>query len=261
MQTNTREHWDAAAQDFQRSFALGLNDYNRKLFRFWQDGGMVRPGDRVLDVGCGVGRYGLLLAALGCDVMLTDISPRMLALAEENLAAYPGRFRTFACDFHRVTGEEEAFAGGFDFSISTLSPAICDAAGVETLSRMTRGVCFLTRFHSWHEPDRDALLRALSLSPQPRSIAMRADCDALLQAVAETGRKAVFRLEDYNWQDTRTPEEQAAYMRRGYAQALSGVGEDALLSAVESLCGPDGLFCDRVFTRVAWICWHSEGTP
>lgn len=43
----------------------------------------IRPGDRVLDIGGGPGRYSLLLAAMGCQVTLFDLSQGNLALARQ----------------------------------------------------------------------------------------------------------------------------------------------------------------------------------
>lgn len=42
----------------------------------------VRTGTRVLDVGCGVGRWSRLLAARGATVMGVDLSPTMIAQAQ-----------------------------------------------------------------------------------------------------------------------------------------------------------------------------------
>src|ERR1700736_2059184 len=42
----------------------------------------VDPGTRVLDVGCGVGRWSRLLAARGAVVTGVDLSPTMIAQAE-----------------------------------------------------------------------------------------------------------------------------------------------------------------------------------
>lgn len=47
----------------------------------------VRPGVRVLDVGCGVGRWSLLLAARGARVTGIDLSPTMVAQARRRARA------------------------------------------------------------------------------------------------------------------------------------------------------------------------------
>jgi SAM-dependent methyltransferase len=47
----------------------------------------VNPGTRVLDVGCGIGRWSRLLAARGADVTGVDLSPTMIAQAQQRAAA------------------------------------------------------------------------------------------------------------------------------------------------------------------------------
>jgi SAM-dependent methyltransferase len=47
----------------------------------------VKPGTRVLDVGCGVGRWSRLLAARGAIVTGIDLSPTMIAQAQQRAQA------------------------------------------------------------------------------------------------------------------------------------------------------------------------------
>lgn len=45
----------------------------------------IRPGDRVLEVGAGPGRFTIALAELGARVVVTDLSPVQLALNEQKV--------------------------------------------------------------------------------------------------------------------------------------------------------------------------------
>lgn len=47
----------------------------------------IKPGMRVLDVGCGVGRWSRMLAARGANVTGVDLSPTMIAQAQQRAAA------------------------------------------------------------------------------------------------------------------------------------------------------------------------------
>ena len=46
----------------------------------------VKPGDKVLDIGGGPGRYSLWLAEMGCDVTLLDLSPENIRYAKVKAA-------------------------------------------------------------------------------------------------------------------------------------------------------------------------------
>jgi len=58
----------------------------------------VKPGDRVLDVGGGPGRYSIALAELGCEVTLLDLSPENVRLAKEKAAAQGVALRAMTAD-------------------------------------------------------------------------------------------------------------------------------------------------------------------
>jgi SAM-dependent methyltransferase len=67
---------------FERSPAdrIGLEIHTRTLVEF------VRPGDRVLDVGAGPGRFTIELARLGATVVVGDISAEQLRLNEQRVS-------------------------------------------------------------------------------------------------------------------------------------------------------------------------------
>lgn len=58
----------------------------------------IHPGDRVLDIGGGPGRYAIHFAKLGCDVTLVDLSQGNIALAREKADEAGVRIRAYAAD-------------------------------------------------------------------------------------------------------------------------------------------------------------------
>ncbi len=61
-----------------------------------------RPGERVLDAGCGTGNFALKLARRGCRVTGVDISPGMLARAREHARAAGLQIRLVRADIRRL---------------------------------------------------------------------------------------------------------------------------------------------------------------
>ena len=247
-----RAKWDEAAPEYQSVFRLGLNDYTAALLRFWQENGMLTPGCRVIDIGCGVGKYGAYLAWLGCDVTLTDISERMIAHARENMAPYKTPWRAVCCDFNEVSSREEAFEEGFDLAISTMSPAIHDTATVRKMSRMTRSWCFTANFYEWRQPLRDALMKEIGVEPRPKHTGD-------IQAVSEAGYVPQTKYVDYNWSDKRGAEEMAEYMCRNYFadEPNAGALRTAMLERLKDMCDADGNVNDEITTKVAWVYWRT----
>jgi SAM-dependent methyltransferase len=88
--------WDARAKEDAFYFVDNTGAYrDADLDRFWAQGGRnldallelagaaVRPGDVVLDIGCGVGRLTRVLAERGSHVHAIDVSAEMLVQARE----------------------------------------------------------------------------------------------------------------------------------------------------------------------------------
>jgi SAM-dependent methyltransferase len=102
----------------------------------------VAPGTRVLDVGCGIGRWSRRLAAAGAEVTGVDISPTMLAEAQRRAEAegVAGRCRFVLSDLARLE-----VAGTFDLILGVtvlqhlLAPADLVAALARLVSRLSPG--------------------------------------------------------------------------------------------------------------------------
>ena len=251
--------WDETAADYQRVFRMGLNNYNRQLLEFFTVNGLLRPGCRVLDIGCGVGKYGTYFAELGCSVTLTDISPAMLAHAARNMAAYATPWRIVEGDFAVLSTDELSGGDKFDLSVAMMSPAVHAPASVKKMSALTRGWCFTANFVEWAQPMRDEFYRRMGLETSGFGAGMHDSAEELLHAVRGAGYDPVVKYVPYDWSDDRSPNEAAEYL----IKRCDGDAGDAALMArarkiAAELADENGVFVDSVNTRVAWIYWNTE---
>ncbi len=261
MSEEVKKQWDSSASDFQKVFEMGLGEYNLSLLEYWKEKGLLRPGMKVLDIGCGVGRYGVCFASMGCDVTLTDISPEMLKFAAENMSSFTTPWRVFQCDFSEMSGDEEVFRGGFDLTISTMSPAIKGEEEIKKMTKITRGNCFLAAFFRWEQPYRSAMLLGTGI----------ADEKGLTDYTERGGRQMIETVEGlgycprvdyapYCWADERTPEEMADYMVRHFYFSDEDKDEKyaKMLEYSRAHANEDGKVLDEVRTTVAWISWKGR---
>ncbi len=85
METDAR-FWDRSARKYAMGKIADQAGYERTLER---TRALLRPSDRVLEVGCGTGTTALRLASHVQSYLATDISKGMVAIAEERRAADP----------------------------------------------------------------------------------------------------------------------------------------------------------------------------
>lgn len=78
--------WDRAARKYAKSKIADPGGYERTLERVRA---LLKPGDRVLELGCGTGTTALALAGAVQGYLATDISPEMIAIAREKHATNP----------------------------------------------------------------------------------------------------------------------------------------------------------------------------
>jgi SAM-dependent methyltransferase len=92
-----RRYWDARADEDAYYFVDNRLEYgNPDERRFWEDGpavvdavldaaeARIRPEDRIVEIGCGIGRLTRARAERAASVVAVDVSERMLAKARES---------------------------------------------------------------------------------------------------------------------------------------------------------------------------------
>lgn len=78
--------FDLAAPGYDAEFTDSVSGRALRATVWYRLEGLFRPGERVLELGCGTGEDAVWLARRGVDVLATDASPAMLEVARRKAA-------------------------------------------------------------------------------------------------------------------------------------------------------------------------------
>ncbi len=140
-----REIWDARAEQHARRKGRATQDPGTSLYEdsWWRHIEPLLPaiaGGRILEAGCGTGRWVAKLAPMGFEMLLSDISPNMLEKAREFVAGngLGDKVRFMVADIGDLGGLE---SDTFDMAIATGEPlSMCGSPqrGIGELCRVVR---------------------------------------------------------------------------------------------------------------------------
>ncbi len=128
------QEWERLAKDVPGRVAL---EVHRRLLAEH-----VRPGDRVLEIGAGPGRFTSELAALGAGVVVTDLSPVQLDLNRRHLAGTPTELAVERRELVDVCDLSRYADGEFDLVLAYGGPLSyafeAEEAALRGMLRVTR---------------------------------------------------------------------------------------------------------------------------
>jgi len=127
----TREIWDALAEWWDDKIGDG-NDFQTVLIepateRLLQ----VRPGEEVLDIACGAGRFARRMAALGARVTAVDHAERFINRARQRTTEHTDRIDYRVVNAVDAAGMAALGTERFDAAVCTM--ALMDMAAIEPL--------------------------------------------------------------------------------------------------------------------------------
>lgn len=140
--------WDKMSLTYGKNddlcWQLQREEIVNELFRK----GIIFPGAKVLDIGCGPGSFAIPFAEIGCFVTCIDISEGMLKrFAEELPENLKGKVKLMQMDWHRINPVKEDMAGKYDLVFANMTPAIASAVDLNNLSVCSKGWC---HFAGWY---------------------------------------------------------------------------------------------------------------
>lgn len=127
--------------------------------------GAVKPGETLLDIGCGPGTYALPLAAKGIRVTGLDTAGQMLSTLQQEAdkANLSDTIKVLQADWNDLPSEP-----AYDVAFAAKSPAISDYNSLMKLTKVARKVCCLIGFAGHHDLDlRRLLWEKLLKEPYP----------------------------------------------------------------------------------------------
>ncbi|MCR9278022.1 MAG: class I SAM-dependent methyltransferase [Pseudomonadaceae bacterium] len=116
------EYWNGEAGATWVAAQQRLDEMLAPISTLALDAFAARPGDRVIDVGCGCGATSLALADAGCEVLGADISAPMLAHAQQRVGSR-------AIRFERLDAANDSLPGGFSGLFSRFGVMFFDQPG------------------------------------------------------------------------------------------------------------------------------------
>ncbi len=138
----TNEYNDKkAAVDMWDSMAGQFKDYDipgneNRLIKLIEKENMIESGSRVLDVGCGTGKYSAALAGKALSVTGIDLSPKMIEFGKENMERLQIKNVDLICsDWSGFDTLENGYENKFDLVFAHMTPAVSDAVTFEKMIR------------------------------------------------------------------------------------------------------------------------------
>lgn len=245
--------WDNRAAAFSTHNIPGAED--SLAMRLILEKKLVKPGDQVLDVGCGAGRFAFALERLGAKVLGVDFSPRMIAEAERCAAELGSAARFRVLDWQDADLLREGLAGRFDFVLANMTPAICSADTFLKLTQAGRGHYLMTKHHRREASILDPLRDALGLT-KPGS----ASDDSMLYAFELLwlqGLRPQIFYEDKHYLSRQTTEDAIRdyTLRMQSSRPLTPAEEDYIRTYLNGL-SRDGWVEEKSDCSIAALYWR-----
>lgn len=256
MNTETaKKLWQSMAAGFSRLEIPTVKDnFTMKIIA---ENEMCRSGQRVLDVGCGAGRYAIALDRLGAQVTATDFSEEMLAAAKDCAAAHQAKNIIFSADdWLHVDIQAKGWEKQFDLVLCNMTPAIRDEESLQKAISACKGWLLITKPCRRVSSIQDELLKRLNLKnsfvQSDRQIKLAFDF------LWQMGKNPQMRCEKDNWENKRSLEEAIKHYSLFIENSEGSLTDSQRQEMTEYLTAVavDGMITERTDTiSYALYCW------
>ncbi|HHU08346.1 MAG TPA: class I SAM-dependent methyltransferase [Clostridiaceae bacterium] len=137
--------WDQRAAQFSFSQREDVSGFSESTTELLTANGYL-PGNSVLDIGGGAGRYALPFAKVADFVTVSDISAKMLEHARQNAeAAALGNLDYLKLDWNKAVIEGSDLAKAHDIAFASMVPSVRSRSGILKMIAAARKGCVINQ--------------------------------------------------------------------------------------------------------------------
>lgn len=134
--------WDEKAEHFGNYKILTMENDN--FMKFLKNRNFIKNDFKVLDVGCGGGKYTISLSKECNHIYGVDLSPKMIYYANENKRKFNINNVSFICDdWHELNIKKSNLYKQFDLVFASMTPAIQSVSTLEKMNEASKKYCAL----------------------------------------------------------------------------------------------------------------------
>lgn len=161
--------WDEKAEHFGDYTIQAME--NNKFIKLLKDENLINDDFKVLDVGCGGGKYTLTLSKECSHIYGIDLSPKMIYYANENKKKFNINNAYFICDdWHELSMKESNLYKKFDLVFASMTPAIQSASTLEKMNEASKKYCVLRSNIKRKDSVYDKLMKILNISENEQNL-------------------------------------------------------------------------------------------
>lgn len=257
---DTQAFWNMRADDFNKQHGNQKQGENRReqVIEFLANRNMLPADAKILDIGCGPGRYSIAFAQRAKQVTGIDISPKMLAYASENAKQHKLDNVLFELSpWETLKLEECGWQKKYDLVFASMCPGISSADSLLKICQASKGACFLSSFVERKDDLRDKLHQEVyGCEPDHR---WGKNIYYAINVLWLSGYYPEVTYYDYEF-DHVWPLDKAIELYSHQLKRMTKSGQepgdiDEKISRYLVSIAVDGIVSEKVQSKVAWLCW------
>jgi SAM-dependent methyltransferase len=251
---HSQELWDSRADEVNRRIGGDFDARKDKLLKFFEERGIFNDENKILDIGCGPGRYSSEFAKRAKKVTGIDISAKMIQYAKQNTA---GEDLNRAC-YETVAWEDvdldaRGWRKEYDLVFASMCPGISGGDALLKMCEASRGYCFTSGFVEKKDEIGDRLYRAVH-GEEPRGLGKH--LFYTLNILFLSGYYPEIRYHDNEWEQVLTVEQalETYCTRLRWGKEESADLPEWIVDYLGSIAN-NGLIREKSRGKIAWVFW------